>query len=458
MAIALAPYFENFVQKTPLAVMMRGLIENAFGPERIDEIFENTASVQYTGDLEFSTVADLLCQVVFDRGPSIGAAYQSSDEAMTVSGTSIYDKLDGVEPVIAAALVTEIARDFEAIIDKLGTSLPSLLPGYRVRILDGNHLAASERRLKELRKIAAGPLPGRSLVVFDPSTKLATTVIPCEDGHAQERSLLDDVLPLVEAGDLWIVDRNFSTTAFLTGIDAAGACFIVRQHGGLNGTLVGERTDAGRSDSGEVYEQTMLLEDPQTDQSVRLRRITIELGKQVRGGEKQLHLLSNVPAADASAMALGDLYGSRWKIETMFHELTETLCSEIKTLGYPKAALLTFCLAVVAYNVIGVIKASLRAAHGSENVEKNVSGYYIALEISGTYGGMMIAIDEEHWRVFSDLSASQMAELLKQIAGNATLTKYQKHTRGPKKPKPARVVGDSPHVSTSRILAQRKSK
>lgn len=458
MVPVLASCFDNFMKKTPLAVMMRALVENAFGPERIDEIFEANASVQYTRDLQFSTVADLISQVVFDRSRSIGAAYQSSHEAMRVSPKSIYNKLNGVEPAVSAALVGQSAGDFEAIVEKLGAGLPSLLPGYRVQILDGNHLGASEHRLKELRTIAAGPLPGKSLVVFDPSTKLATTVIPCEDGHAQERALLGEVLRLVRVGDIWIADRNFCTTAFLVAIERAGGCFLVRQHGGLSGTLVGERRYAGRCATGEVYEQTLLLSDPQTNETVRLRRISIELDTPVRGGERELHLLSNVPTADASAIILADLYRSRWKIETMFQELTETLCCEIKTLGYPKAALLAFCLAVVAYNVIAVIKASLRAVHGRENVEKNVSGYYIAQEISSTYGGMMIAIEDPQWSVFRDLSYTQMARVLKKLAGNAQLAKYQKHPRGPKKPKPARVVGKSPHVATSRILEKRKLK
>jgi len=51
--------------------------------------------------------------------------------------------------------------------------------------LDGNCLAASEHRLKPLRATTAGPLPGKSLVVFDPQRNIASDVFPCADGHAQ---------------------------------------------------------------------------------------------------------------------------------------------------------------------------------------------------------------------------------------------------------------------------------
>lgn len=54
-----------------------------------------------------------------------------------------------------------------------------------------------------LRQNGSAPLPGKSLVVLDPALMLAVDVFPCEDGHAQERSLFNQVLPTVEADDEW---------------------------------------------------------------------------------------------------------------------------------------------------------------------------------------------------------------------------------------------------------------
>jgi hypothetical protein len=66
---------------------------------------------------------------------------------------------------------------------------------------------------------------------MDPTTGLSTDIVQTPDGHAQERSLLDDVLGLVQPRDVWIADRNFCTHKFLFRIDAAKAYFIIRQHG-----------------------------------------------------------------------------------------------------------------------------------------------------------------------------------------------------------------------------------
>ena len=71
--------------------------------------------------------------------------------------------------------------------------------------------------------------------------------------------------------------------------------------------------------------------------------------------------------------------------------MTETLTCEINTLGYPKAALFAFCLALMAYNAVSVIKAALRSVHGLDKIENELSGYYLSLEIQQMYPGMMVA-------------------------------------------------------------------
>ncbi len=44
--------------------------------------------------------------------------------------------------------------------------------------------------MKELRTYGGGALPGQALVVYDPDLDLVLNVVPCENGHTQERTLL----------------------------------------------------------------------------------------------------------------------------------------------------------------------------------------------------------------------------------------------------------------------------
>jgi hypothetical protein len=101
-------------------------------------------------------------------------------------------------------------------------------------------------------------------------------------------------------------------------------------------------------------------------------------------------------------------------------------------LGYPRAALFGFCVALVAYIILCVIKTALGSVHGAEVIKNQVSGYYIADEISATYRGMMIAIDYKHWLVFQKMTITKFVNRLKTLAENVKLSAYQNILEAPR--------------------------
>jgi IS4 transposase len=451
----LNPLFERFAQKSPLTVMARGVMERVLNPEQLDQWFNARAKEQYTRDLLFSSVFDLMSQVVCGNQPSIHAAYQASHEPIGVSITSVYNKLNGIETTTSAELVRYAAAETSAVIEQLVGKGWSPLAGYRIKLLDGNCIEKSEHRIKELRGLAAGPLPGKSLVVYDPLLRIPVDVFPCEDGHAQERSLLPSVLATVVAKDVWISDRNMCTVEFSCGIAIREAIFVIREHKNYPWQPLGKEKYIGACDSGRLYEQRIRVVDP-TGAEFTFRRIRIKLKKETRDGETQIAIITNASKRLAHAKKVADLYHGRWKIETAFQELTRFLNSEITTLGYPRAALFGFCVALIAYMILAVLTAAIEAVHGKEAVEK-LSGYYIANEISATAPGMMIAIAAEDWRMFRDMTTSELLLALKKLSANIRLSALRKHPRGPKKPAPKRISSKRhPHVSTAKILAARK--
>jgi hypothetical protein len=448
--------FAPFVQERPICVIARAVLERLLDAPRIDDLFARTAQQQYTRELLFSSLVQLMSEVVLGVHPTVHAAYQANKAVIGVSTTALYNKLDRVETRVSAALVRDSAALAEPVVKALRASHPRWLPGYQIKVLDGNHLSTTEHRLKKLRDTWAAPLPGQALVVLDQQRMLITDVFLSEDGHAQERRLIAAVLQHVKADDLWIEDRNFCTLGLMFGMPRRGAAFVVRQHGQLQGELVGRLTRKGASRSGLVYEQPLLVRDPDCGETMRVRRITVKLKEPTRDGDTELHILTNVPTQRASAAQLARLYGKRWSIETAFFEITTTLSCEINTLGYPKAALFTFCLAWLAYNAVSLIKAALRSTHGRQKVNDEVSSYYLSLEIGRTYDGMMLAIPSPHWVFFRELSDQAFANTLRELASSVSLSRYQKHPRGPKKKPPERTAyQNGKHGSTAKLLAQR---
>ena len=450
--------FAKFVAKSPVSVMARATLEYALQPKFLDDLFEQHAEEQYTRTLLFSTVVDLLSMVTCSIHSSVRAAYRASPEDIAVSLTSVYNKLNGMETNLSAELLRAVFRQLQPVQRQLGGTLPELIPGYPMRILDGNHLAATEHRLGETRDNSAAPLPGQALVVLDPSLMLIRDVFPCEDGHAQERSLLDTVLQTVQERDVWMADRNFCVLSFLLGIARKCAYFIIREHKGLTWKSAGNPRSCGRIASGRVFEQRVSVLNEEGKRWF-LRRVVLQLDEPTRDGETELALLTNLPPEAADARRVAEVYRKRWTIETAFQELTQALCCEVKALCYPRAALFTFCVALVAYNVLSVVKGALRGEYGTEKVQEEFSDYLMADDIARVREGMMIAIEEEQWAVFGTVTVEELVEVLRQLARNVRLSKYKKCKRGPKKPPDKRKYNKKhPHVATSKLLAGRREK
>lgn len=451
--------FEKFLERSPVSVMVRGTLERVFDPEKLERVFSDNALLQYTRELSFAQCVGLMSDVVFRIVPSVGAWYKAHQDEVSVTRQAVYDKLKHLELPTAAGLVAYAGRELGACLQQMPSPPSPLLPGYRVRVLDGNHLAGTEHRVKDLRRYRAAALPGHALVFYDPQWEVATDVIPCEDAYAQERALLPEVIPMVAQLDCIVADRNFCTLGFLFGIARRGAFFVIRQHGtNVVGQPQGPRRGVGHDGQGQaLYEQMVGLTEPETGATLVVRRITVQLLTPTRDGATELHILTNLPLADAPAAQISALYADRWTIETAFHHLTVDLACEVDTLGYPKAALFGFCVALVAYNVVALVKGALRAAHGTEYVQDQLSMYYLTLEVAQVATGMEIALGTEPWEIFRQMSTPEFATTLVAIAQRLDTKKYTKHPRGPKKPSPPKLSGKhQTHVSTARILAMRR--
>jgi Transposase DDE domain len=450
--------FAAFVAKSPVSVIVQGTLERVFDPQKLEQVFDNHAVAQYTKELTFADCVGLMSDVVFRVSPSVGAWYKTHQEEMPVSRQAVYDKLKHLELPVSAALVRYSATTLLPVVREMAHLPPPFLAGYRVRVLDGNHLAGTEHRLLELRRHRAAALPGQTLVFYDPQFDLVTNVIPCEDAHAQERSLLARVLEGIAARDCVLADRNFCTLGFLFGIHRQGGFFIIRQHASLPYQLLGPRRQVGQDGQQRaVYEQAVCLLDPHTGETQVVRRITIALLKPTKQGDTELHVLTNLPAEDAEAVQVADRYADRWTIEQAFQHLTEDLQCEMDTLGYPKAALFGFCVACVAYNVVSLVKSVIRAAWGRTYQEEQLSMYYLALEVAQVSTGLRIVIEPEQWGIFRTLNVQEFAEAMVELARQMNTQKYTKHKRGPKKPQPKKISGKRHHhVSTARLIAARQ--
>lgn len=449
---------ERFASQTPVAMMVRATLSRVLSPERLDEIFDRHRVRQKCGELLFSTVVDLMAMVAIKTRPTVHAAYRHRHQSVNVSVTSIYNKLQGIEPSVSRALVKVPADDLYGVLHSMRAGLPEpMLRGYRVRIVDGNHLAGTEHRIKELRGLGAAALPGQAMVVLDPDYRLITDVIPCTDGHAGETSLIPQILECVQRNEVWIADRGLASKAMMTVIALDKQAFFIFRHSNAllkTWSAVGPMRKIQQTSTETIYEQAIEFE--YHGRTLKLRRITVKLAQPTRYGEKEIHILTNLPKRIGTKTVVR-AYRHRWKIETAFQQLEKSFNSEIQTLGYPEAALFSFCMGLLMFNVLSTIKTAIAAAHQQPDLADKVSTYYVALEASGAWQTLLAVIsDQEFAPIYAKLTWVGLGKKLVAMAKHVKLEQVRKSSRGPKRPPPEKISGNrGNHVATSRVLLNR---
>jgi hypothetical protein len=452
---------ERFSEEAPAAMLFRGLFARVFSDERMDQIFRDHKQRQVESEVLFSSLIHLLTPVISGGKPSVHASYQECEEQLGVSKQAVYDKLQGIEPAVSAGLIRVPTVELAQVLRQARAIKSDPVPGYHTFVIDGKRLDGTEHRLEETRRSKSAPLPGTVLAVLDTRLEMFVDVACDPDAYACERKVVLPLLERLQRGALYLADRNFCDGPLIARFLQAEAFFVLRHHGRSPRwrKVTGSRLSKVGKDQqgGIVYEQEVEVCLPDGTWK-RLRRVTVQLAQAIRNGDRELHLLSNLPAT-VSAVTVAEAYGERWTIETCLGHLAQALHAEINTLAYPGAALLCFCLALVLFNILSALKSLLwKYSSASAKPEFELSYYYLALEIAEARLGMKITIDAAYWEQCVQASLPEFITWIKSVAKNANLKRYRKNPRGPKRPPPKRASGKRrAHVSTHRIIENRKS-
>ena len=252
----------------------------------------------------------------------------------------------------------------------------------------------------------------------------------------------------MNAKDVFVADRNFCTTRFVFGVHRRHAFVLVRQHRqNLPCQPLGRLKKVGKTQTGVVYEQQVRVTDPESGETLTLRRVEVRLFGETRDGDRTIAVLTDLPD-EVSALALADTYLVRWTIETHLQFLTQSLHCELPGLGKPRAALLGFAMALVASNALAVVRGSIRAEHGAE-AEAEVSGHYLADEIAHDYRALMKYLPADQWLGWRGLTAEALGKLLRALAANVNL-KALTRSRGGRRSLPGKSRPMTRSIRTTR--------
>jgi|LakMenE18May11ns_1017448.scaffolds.fasta_scaffold9863375_1 hypothetical protein len=463
---------DRFAQSAPVAVMVKGALEQILSDEKLDAVFEKHASRQYVRQLAFSSCFWLMADVVTKTKPSIHAAFQDEREKLEVSVQCVYNKLKCLELGVMENLLSSTARDMIACAKAMKVPTASLVPGFVCKLLDGNVLAGTEHRIKELRRTNAAALPGRSVCIYNYSYRMIDEVVLEKNGHAQDKSQIDALFSHIHPGECIVADAGFCTQKMMLGISqTCKAYFILRKPSNTAVELVGKRKRIGKSETGILFEQNGILHC-RNGKKVPLRVVKLERFTPTTRGKTEIVFLTNLPEK-VSAIQVAQAYRRRWRIENTFQDLAQVVESEISSLGYPSAALFGFVIGCVIQNVLALIEHALlmgaqktkpaskpKTTTATKVKEEYLSRYKIALELKSVMPGMEIAIEQRSWlKLCAKLTTEELAQWMLSVARHAKLTNYTTYRWSPKKAQPKRASGNrGNHVATSKILNQRSVK
>jgi len=252
-----------FAKEAAPAVMTRIALDWMIESTSIDPILDEVAEGQYSREFLLAHFVEVMADVACGFRSSLRSAFLKRQFDQIASLSAFYRKLGRMELAVSAAVVREAGDRARHRITAAGGLLPEPIAGYAARILDGNILTGTDHRITVSRSTRSAALPGMSLAIYEPTSGLVRDIVLEENAHTQERALLDQVV--IEPGQLWIIDRNFCVRTFLFRILRTEAFFLVRRH---QSTLPFEPIEplrsVGRSDTGEVFEQPIWVDDPGT--------------------------------------------------------------------------------------------------------------------------------------------------------------------------------------------------
>lgn len=183
-------------------------------------------------------------------------------------------------------------------------------------VADGSTLEALFRKLKVLEDVPVGQLAGKIGTVVDLLTRLPVEIWFREEAQTNDTSFMPELLALVKAKTLLILDRGFYDFEFFAALMAQQVAFITRPKS--NAFWIGQKL---LSKTETVKDQIIFLGTGTNGQPVlKLRLIEVRFGR-----VWYQYLTSVLDPTILPPVAVADLYRRRWRIEEAFDTVKRLL-------------------------------------------------------------------------------------------------------------------------------------
>ena len=379
----------EIIKRLPLADAVVHLLGFVCNEEFLEDFYEEHRGQCYEDTLSFTRLVEILTDALLVHHGSARQALLDAQKKGTllVCKEAFYGKLRRLPLDLSAAFMAESSRRLIELLPastlEQNNPLPASLRGFQVRIIDGKKTKHIAKRLK-LTRGQAGQLFGSKLLAgYDPVTRLIQSLAAHVDGEANDAPLVPDLLVQLRAdqeGMLLVADAQFCDLVQISQYLVEHDHFALRYHPKLHFHV--DAVNAPRefvdAKGRPLIEEYGWLGSPKDTRRCYVRRITWK-----RTDHKDMSVVTDltnrspepkpteaaakgiaaepIPAADVI-----DLYLIRWKIETVFQDVT-TVFGLRKLIGStPEATAFQAAFCMMLYNAILVVKNYIAAAGQSK--------------------------------------------------------------------------------------------
>lgn len=368
-------FFREVLTHLPLADAVFHLLGYALNESFLADCFERHRGQCYEDTLSFARLVEILTDALLVHHGSARQALLAADkkDQLPTCKEAFYGKLRRLPLGLSVAFMSEASRRLNELLPAQTNPLPTSLHGYQVRIIDGKKTKHIAKKLKLTRDRAGQLFGAKLLAAYDPATRLIQTVSAHADGEKNDAPLVPDLLdkarthgngkPVVN-----VADAQFCDLVQISHYRQAGEHFALRYHPKVH--FHADPTKPARqfkdAKGRQLIEEYGWLGSTADKRRAFVRRITWK-----RTDHKDLSIVTDltnrspsqataapepIPAAD-----LIDLYLTRWKIETVFQDVT-VIFGLRKLIGStPEATAFQAAFCMVVYNAIMVVKSYVAA-------------------------------------------------------------------------------------------------
>jgi hypothetical protein len=368
-------FFRAILTRLPLADAVFHLLGYALNENFLSACFEKHRGQCYEDTLSFPKLVEILTDALLVHHGSGRQALLNAQKKDTLPTCkeAFYGKLRRLPLELSVAFMTEATRRLNELLPVQNNPLPVSLHGYQVRIIDGKKTKHIAKKLKLTRDQAGQLFGAKLLAAYDPATRLIQAMSAHADGEKNDAPLVPDLLAQVRTPAplrpvINLADAQFCDLVQISHYRQANEHFALRYHPRLHfhaddAMPRREWTDAnGRL----LVEEYGWLGSPKDARRNFVRRVTWK-----RTDHKDLTIVTDLtnrspgqPSTTVEPIAAGeliDLYLTRWKIETVFQDVTVVFGLRKLIGSTPEATAFQAAFCMVVYNAIMVVKSYVAA-------------------------------------------------------------------------------------------------